>query len=315
MRRIIVASHGLMAKGIQSTLELFAGTERPVTYMSAYVDGEPSIDQQITDYFQAVASEDQVIIFTDLFGGSVNQKLMLAANKRPHTVLVAGFNLPLLIEVAVGDDNLIETELAQLIAESRQALQQVPLMNQTQPLEEQISAEEKDTHPRTQTDGDKLQAMLRVDERLIHGQIAMVWSRALNLDGIIVANDEVATNEAQQMALKMAVPSGVKVLIRPVADIIAVLHDPRAKKKRLLVLVRTVQDALRLCEKVATFSAINIGNVGKSVPGDKRTLTQFVMLTEDEYQALKQVVSYYPDTMLQNVPADKKIPARAKIKE
>ena len=45
---------------------------------------------------------------------------------------------------------------------------------------------------------------LRVDERLIHGQIAMAWCRALQVQGILVANDEAATNEVQKMALKMA---------------------------------------------------------------------------------------------------------------
>lgn len=71
---------------------------------------------------------------------------------------------------------------------------------------------------------------LRVDERLIHGQIAMVWSRELTLDGIVVANDATAQNETQQMALKMAVPSGIKVIIKSTDDAIKLLQDPRLIK-------------------------------------------------------------------------------------
>ncbi|MDO4670535.1 MAG: PTS sugar transporter subunit IIB [Aerococcus sp.] len=329
MPRLVIASHGLMAQGIQSTLELFVGSDRPITYMSAYVEGQLDIDQQITEYFQSVEDNDQVIIFTDLFGGSVNQKLLLAANERPNTFLVAGFNLPLLIEVAVSDEELTQEQLTALIETSRQSLQQVPLTNgennekSKRETQQPVVNEERDpaavavddTQLSSSAHADKLMTTLRVDERLIHGQIAMVWSRALHLDGIIVANDEVADNEAQQMALKMAVPAGVKVLIRPVDEVATILHDPRAYQKRLLVLVRTVQDAWRLTQKVSDFAEINIGNVGKSVNGEKRTLTQFVMLTEKEYEALKAVVSLYPHTALQNLPSDKKLLAKDKIKE
>ena len=58
--------------------------------------------------------------------------------------------------------------------------------------------------------------IMRVDERLIHGQIAMVWSKEMSIDGIVVANDATASDETQQMALKMAVPSGIKVIIKTV---------------------------------------------------------------------------------------------------
>jgi PTS system mannose-specific IIB component len=142
----------------------------------------------------------------------------------------------------------------------------------------------------------------------------MVGSRELNRDGILVANDEVAENETQQMALKMAVPSGVNVLIRSIDEVAAILKDKRAKKKNLLVLVRTIQDAYRLAERVKNMSYINIGNVGKSVEGNKKTLTQFVMLTEKELVSLEKLVKIYPETALQNVPSDKKELAKSFIK-
>lgn len=147
---------------------------------------------------------------------------------------------------------------------------------------------------------------LRVDERLIHGQIAMVWSRELALDGIVVANDETANNDMQKMALKMAVPNGIKVIIKTTDDAIELLKDPRAAKMQLFVLVRTIQDALKLAEQLPDIQYMNIGNVGKAVEAKKTTLTQFVMLTDPEITALKQLVTIYPDTALQNLPSDKK---------
>ena len=52
---------------------------------------------------------------------------------------------------------------------------------------------------------------LRVDERLIHGQVAMTWTKELKLNGLVVASDEAASNELQKMTLKMAVPEGIKM--------------------------------------------------------------------------------------------------------
>jgi Phosphotransferase system, mannose/fructose/N-acetylgalactosamine-specific component IIB len=147
---------------------------------------------------------------------------------------------------------------------------------------------------------------MRVDERLIHGQIAMVWSKEMSIDGIVVANDATAENPTQQMALKMAVPSGIKVIVKSIEGATALLTDERAKNMKLFVLVRTVADAEKLAEKVSDIEYVNLGNVGKASTDPKTTLTQFVMLTDPEITSLKKLVELYPDTALQNLPSDKK---------
>jgi PTS system mannose-specific IIB component len=155
-------------------------------------------------------------------------------------------------------------------------------------------------------------AALRVDERLIHGQIAMTWSKELKIKGIVVANDEAATNEMQKMALKMAAPSEIKVLIKPVDDAIKVLNNPKAAGMRMLVLVKTIKDALTIAQYVSDIQYMNIGNVGKSVNGDKTELSSFVLLTDDELENLKKLVELEPKTALQVVPsAEKKLAADA----
>lgn len=152
---------------------------------------------------------------------------------------------------------------------------------------------------------------LRVDERLIHGQIAMAWCRALQIQGILVANDEAATNEVQKMALKMAAPLEVKVLIKSVSDAVRILTAPAAAGKRLLVLVRSVHDALHLVERVGNIESVNIGNVGKISGGeDKTALSSYVMLTPPELEDCKALVQLAPEAFLQPVPTAEKTLAR-----
>lgn len=319
MKRFVVATHGKMAQGIQSTLELFVGSDLDVTYMSAYVDGEEEIETQIENFISGLKASDQAVVFTDMFGGSVNQKFVTASQDLSNIFIVAGINLPVMIEIIYGADIYTNETIQKLIESGRQAMQlNENAFSEDEDIdnirEEIIDQFEQPEVVETVNFEDTIPTTLRVDERLIHGQIAMVWSRELNLHGILVANDEVATNETQQMALKMAVPAGINVLIRTVDDVAEILKDPRAQKRRLLVLVRNVSDALRLANKVKNMSYINIGNVGKAVEGEKETLTQFVMLTPTELNSLKELVAIYPETALQNIPADKKELANTFIK-
>ena len=114
---------------------------------------------------------------------------------------------------------------------------------------------------------------LRVDERLIHGQVAMTWTKELKLHGLVVASDEAASNELQKMSLKMAVPEGIKCIIKSVEGVSSILDDPRSEKMRLMVLVPTVRDAVTLCKKYKNIELVNLGNAGKMTSGEKITLT------------------------------------------
>lgn len=308
MKKFMVASHARLAAGYQSTIDLFAGSDHQITYVSAYVD-EVDLDQEVTTFISSISDDDQAVIFTDLFGGSVNQKFVIAAQNKTNIFVVAGMNLPVILEIILSPDNFSRDVIDNLIANGRTAMQQVYLIDEETGQEARPKATVPDVQQGQASQVNQNTGIidaLRVDERLIHGQIAMVWSRALNLDGIVVANDEAAENELQQKALKMAVPNGIKVIIKTLDDAVSLLKDKRASDMKLLVLVRTIGDALFLAKQLHNIGYLNIGNVGKSVQGDKQTLTKFVMLTTDELTNLKELVTVYPETALQNLPSDVK---------
>lgn len=147
-------------------------------------------------------------------------------------------------------------------------------------------------------------AALRVDERLIHGQITMSWSKALKLKGIVVANDKAASDDMQKMMLKMAAPSDLKTIILSVDNAIDLLNDKRSKNMRLLVITTTVKDALTIADKVKEKpEQVNIGNAGKmGAKGDEITLTKEVRLSPTEIEYLKKLVAEYPETYFQGTP-------------
>lgn len=135
---------------------------------------------------------------------------------------------------------------------------------------------------------------IRVDDRLIHGQVAVVWAKELNSPLLVVANDEAASNEVTQMTLKMAVPSGSKLLIRTVEDAIKVFQDPRGKDKRIFVIVNSVKDANTIAQAVEDVQTVNVANAGRfdnSNPADKVSVFSSVQLNPTELQAAKELAA------------------------
>lgn len=147
-------------------------------------------------------------------------------------------------------------------------------------------------------------AALRVDERLIHGQISLSWSKTLKIKGIVVANNKAAADDMQKMMLKMAAPSELKTIVLSVDNAIELLNDERSKQMRLLVITTTVKDALAIAEGVDEKpEQVNIGNAGKmGAKGNEIMLTKEVRLSQTEIEYLKQLVEEFPDTYFQGTP-------------
>lgn len=130
MTKFAIATHGNFAKGLQSTLELFIPNQE-IAFLSAYVEDEPPIDEQLEEFFTALPNDELAIIFTDLFGGSVNQKVLLASAGK-QVQIIAGFNLPVILEVVLNQENLSAENLTHYLETSKNAMQLVtPQVNET----------------------------------------------------------------------------------------------------------------------------------------------------------------------------------------
>lgn len=159
-------------------------------------------------------------------------------------------------------------------------------------------------------------AQLRIDDRLIHGQVALVWTKELDTPGIVVANDGAAKNEMQQMTLHMATPTGKKLLIRSVNDAIKVFNNPKGKAMRMFALTNSVQDALKIAQQVPEIEGINVANVGRfdESEDEKVKLNNTIMLNPTELAALKELVQLDIPLFSQVVPSNAKVTIKALLK-
>lgn len=129
--------------------------------------------------------------------------------------------------------------------------------------------------------------LVRVDDRLIHGQVAVGWTRTVGANHIVVANDEVARDATQKSLLKLAAPVGVKVSILSVTEAAALLVGPKAAKDRVMVLVRDPQSLLALMDGGVELTKVNVGNV-RAAEGRVR-LTKEVAASPEEIEAWKEL--------------------------
>ena len=138
--------------------------------------------------------------------------------------------------------------------------------------------------------------LIRVDERLIHGEIVYSWKNAVRYDSLVVVSDEVAGNEMRKTALRIGCPQDVKVAIRSVADAIKMLNDPRLSKYRTMVLCEETVTALKVAERPEF-------NVGYMKPREGRQeLTKGVHVTREEAEAIRRVKDMGVKINLQRVP-------------
>lgn len=159
---------------------------------------------------------------------------------------------------------------------------------------------------------------VRVDDRLIHGQVALVWSKELNTSRIIVANDAAVTNDALRMTLQMATPAGQKLLVKTVTDAARVAADPRGKDMRIFALTNCMKDVLELVKGapgcIAEVNVANVGRFDKSDPASKVALNSTIMLNPGELAAAEELCEQGIPVFHQLIPSNPKTPVADLIK-
>lgn len=104
MRQFIIASHAHFAAGINESVSLLSGERDNVRTLSMYVDGNNDLAAAAAKMLDETPEGDDLVVCTDLFGGSVNNEFTSIVQRRPNTYLVTNMNLPLLIQLLFAEE-------------------------------------------------------------------------------------------------------------------------------------------------------------------------------------------------------------------
>ena len=105
MRKYLIATHGTFAAGIKSSVDLIIGESENIFLIQAYTEDNKSLQEEIEEILNQVQSIDELIVFTDLMGGSITNQILQFGMKE-NVFVIAGINLPLLMDIMLADPKI-----------------------------------------------------------------------------------------------------------------------------------------------------------------------------------------------------------------
>lgn len=144
---------------------------------------------------------------------------------------------------------------------------------------------------------------VRIDGRLIHGQVANLWTTKLDISRIMVVDDEVSENVIEKSGLKLATPSGVKLSVLPIEKAAANILAGKYDSQRLLIIARRPDRLLKLVELGVPIKEINVGNMSQSE--HSKAITKSINVLEKDIEEFKKLDAAGVKLISQMVPSDK----------
>ncbi|MFC3928173.1 PTS system mannose/fructose/N-acetylgalactosamine-transporter subunit IIB [Streptococcus caprae] len=142
----------------------------------------------------------------------------------------------------------------------------------------------------------------RIDGRLIHGQVANLWTTKLNITRIMVIDDEVVNNDIEKQGLKLACPPGVKLSILPIEKAAANILDGKYDSQRLLIVARRPDRFRRLVEAGVEISVLNVGNMSQTP--ETRSVTRSINVVDEDIKEFDLLREKGVKLVAQMVPND-----------
>lgn len=221
-----------------------------------------------------------VLFLVDTWGGSpFNAASRIVIDKENYEV-VTGVNIPMLAETFMArDDNPTFQELVGIAVETGRigvkALK-APEAEQAPSVAAPVAAGQG---------GHMSIGLARIDDRLIHGQVATRWTKETNIKRIIVVSDEVAADTVRKTLLTQVAPPGVTAHVVDVAKAIRVYDNPKYANDRVMLLFTNPTDVVRLVEGGVAITSVNIG--GMAFRQGKTQVNNAVSVDEKDIEAFK----------------------------
>ncbi|MBS9424134.1 PTS mannose transporter subunit IIAB [Photorhabdus caribbeanensis] len=287
---IMIGTHGAAAEQLLRTTEMLIGEQENVSYID-FVPGEnaDTLFEKYNSKLATLNTEQGVLFLVDTWGGSpFNAASRIAVDKENYEI-ITGVNVPMLVETFMCRDD--DPSLAELVSvaletgkEGIRALK-TEEPQKTEPAKPVASVAAPSFSP--STGGHMKIALARIDDRLIHGQVATRWTKETNVKRIIVVSDEVAADTVRTTLLKQVAPPGLSAHVVDVAKCVRVYNNPKYANERVMLLFTNPTDVLRLVEDGVDITSVNIG--GMAFRQGKTQVNNAISVDETDIAAFKKL--------------------------
>lgn len=311
---IVIASHGEFANGIKQSASMIFGEQEKVqvvTFMPG--EGPDELHQKLVNAIATFDPSDEVLILADLWGGSpFNQSSAVLQETTDRKIaIITGLNLPMLIQAyteRLSGEATIGKVAANIIKEAKGGVKAQPeSLMPTGSGMQQATGEKAAALPEGTVVGDgKIKInLVRIDTRLLHGQVATAWTPDSKANRIIVVSDNVAKDTMRKTLIEQAAPPGVKANVVPIAKMIEVAKDPRFGDTHAFLLFETPEDALAIVDACpGLITSINVGSMAHST--GKTMLNSVLSVNKDDVAAFEKMRDAGVTFDVRKVPNDSK---------
>jgi len=250
-----------------------------------------------------------VLFLVDTWGGSPFNAASRIVVDKEHYEVVAGVNIPMLVETLMArDDNPSFDELVALAVETGRegvkALKAKPV--ETAAPVAPVAAPKPAAPLKPMGPNDYMNiGLARIDDRLIHGQVATRWTKETNVTRIIVVSDEVAADTVRKTLLTQVAPPGVTAHVVDVAKMIRVWNNPKYAGDRVMLLFTNPTDVERVVEGGVNIKSVNIG--GMAFRQGKTQVNNAISVDETDIEAFKKLNARGIELEARKVSTDQKL--------
>ena len=145
--------------------------------------------------------------------------------------------------------------------------------------------------------------LLRIDDRLLHGQVARNWMKQVGADVIVVANDLVSEDEKQQHLMDLVTPMGSKSYFFGLSEASSKIKE--LEEEDALVLVESPADALKLIEDGVEIDSVNVGNIHQT--SGKEKVNESIFVDQNDIDTFKKIEANGKKLDFRTLPNDQAI--------
>ena len=142
---------------------------------------------------------------------------------------------------------------------------------------------------------------LRIDDRLLHGQVAYSWKSALGYNAIVIASNEAANDEMRKTTIKLCCPDGVKLATRTIDEAAKLLKNPKLEAMKVFVICANPKSAYELLKQLDEKPTVNVG--GMQSETGKQLFSKAVYVNQEDVQYLDDIKAAGYHIEVQEVPS------------
>ncbi len=293
MKNIVLVSHGLLAEGVKSSLEMIAGNQPNLHTISLTPDGDNlQFGEELERKMKTFAGK--TIIIADLLGGTPANVSLQKYMNNPDVEIMSGLSLPVALECVLGGDRTPGA----ILASAKETM--VDLKASAEDIVQAPDVLENNLSQYEAFAGQANIVNARIDERLIHGQVAGIWSSTLKTQRLMVINDAAAENTLQKTSLRMAAPKSMRLSVLTVQDAVNNINAGKYGKQRLFLIFKKPSDVLKFIELGGKLEHVTVGNM--SFETGNREITKNIYITEEEAHIFAAISNSGVNVTAQLVP-------------